>query len=314
MQLSVVTTLYRSSGTVEQFHTRVAAVAEACADEIEFIYVDDGSPDDSGDRVLELMGADSRIRLVELSRNFGHHKAAMTGLQHARGDRVFLIDCDLEEDPGLLGQFCDEMKRSSVDVVFGVQAGARRGGILERTTGDLFYRLFNVLSTIQIPRNILTIRLMTRPYVNALTSLGDREMYMAGLMSFAGFRQLGVPVDKESKGTSLYSILRRIALLVNAVTSFSNKPLRWIFYLGVGVLILSGFAVGLLLLRKAMGGTLEGWVSVMVSVWIFGGLILFCLGIVGIYLGKVHAEVKRRPLTMVRRVHQADGLEHQTDA
>ena len=309
MQLSVVTTLYRSSGTVEQFHTRVAAVAEACADEIEFIYVDDGSPDDSGDRVLELMGADSRIRLVELSRNFGHHKAAMTGLQHARGDRVFLIDCDLEEDPGLLGQFCDEMKRSSVDVVFGVQAGARRGGILERTTGDLFYRLFNVLSTIQIPRNILTIRLMTRPYVNALTSLGDREMYMAGLMSFAGFRQLGVPVDKDSKGTSSYSIPRRLALLVNAVTSFSNKPLRWIFYLGVGVLILSGFAVGLLLLRKAMGGTLEGWVSVMVSVWIFGGLILFCLGIVGIYLGKVHAEVKRRPLTVVRRVYQAQGSE-----
>ena len=200
------------------------------------------------------------------------------------------------------------------DVVFGVQAGARRGGIMERTTGDLFYRLFNVLSTIQIPRNVLTIRLMTRPYVNALTSLGDREMYMAGLMSFAGFRQLGVPVDKESKGTRLYSILRRIALLVNAVTSFSNKPLRWIFYLSVGVLILSGIAIGLLLLRKALGGTLEGWASVMASVWHFGGLILFCLGIVGIYLGKVHAEVKRRPLTMVRRVHQADGLEHQTDA
>jgi putative glycosyltransferase len=206
------------------------------------------------------------------------------------------------------------MKRSSVDVVFGVQAGARRGGILERTTGDLFYRLFNVLSTIQIPRNILTIRLMTRPYVNALTSLGDREMYMAGLMSFAGFRQLSVPIDNALKGTSSYSIPRRVVLQVNAVTSFLNKPLWWIMYLGTGVLILSGIAIGLLLLRKALGGTLEGWASVMVPVWIFGGLILFCLGIVGIYLGKVHAEVKRRPLTMVRRVHHADGLENHTDA
>src|SRR5262249_7421057 len=180
MELSIVTTLYRSAPFLREFHRRACAAAAKITSDFEIVLVNDGSPDDSQAVALSLCRDDPRVKVIELSRNFGHHKAMMTGLAHARGRLVFLIDSDLEEDPELLETFHRELLASGVDVVYGVQR-QRKGGWYERLSGGLFYRLFNALSSFPIPHNLTTARLMTRPYVRALRRHRDQEMFIAGL-------------------------------------------------------------------------------------------------------------------------------------
>jgi putative glycosyltransferase len=303
MELSVVATLYRSAPFLREFHRRACAAAEKVTGDFEIVLVNDGSPDDAQAVALTLCREDPRVQVVELSRNFGHHKAMMTGLAHARGRLVFLIDSDLEEDPELLESFHRELLASGADVVYGVQR-RRKGGWYERLTGSLFYRLFNALSPVPIPPNLTTARLMTRPYVRALLRHRDRELFIAGLWAITGFRQVPLAVQKHSRPGSSYTFARKLALLVNAVTSFSNRPLVLIFYLGCVLLSASGAAGLYLIARRLFCGELtEGWASIMVSIWFLCGLILFCLGIMAIYLSKIFMETKRRPLTVVRHVH-----------
>src|SRR6187399_3308097 len=153
MMLSIVTSMFRSEAYVQEFYERCTAAARQLTDSYEFVFVHDGSPDNSLQAVLQLRERDPRVRVVDLSRNFGHHKALMTGLARARGERVFLIDCDLEEDPAWLLTFDREMRATGADVIYGVQS-ERKGGWFERVTGDLFFRIFNRLLTDPIPANV----------------------------------------------------------------------------------------------------------------------------------------------------------------
>src|SRR4051794_4078226 len=195
MMLSVVTTLYKSAAYVEEFYRRASEAAQRITDDYEIVMVDDGSPDTSLDIACALAAKDGRVRVVELSRNFGHHKALMTGLDHARGDLCFMIDSDLEEDPGVLAAFIREFEASGADVVYGFQ-NERKGNWLERLTGAAAYWLFNKLIAQGIPRNHLTVRLMTRDYVDALLRHREQQTVIGGLWVITGFRQRGVPVRK----------------------------------------------------------------------------------------------------------------------
>ena len=189
MRLSIVTTLYRSARHLDEFHARVSAAAARVTPDYEIVLVNDGSPDDSLAVALKLLEHDDRVRIIDLARNFGHHKAMMTGLAEARGDLVFLIDSDLEEAPELLTEFAEAIQDGQADVVYGVQ-DRRRGGLVERLSGWLFFRLFNLLSEQQIPENLVTVRLMTRRYVSALVSHRERKMMIAGLWALTGFNQI----------------------------------------------------------------------------------------------------------------------------
>jgi putative glycosyltransferase len=302
-KLSIVTTLYRSAPHIEQFHARVAAAAEKITSEFEIIMVNDGSPDGAQGIAEELCRRDSRVSVVELSRNFGHHKAMMTGLSHARGNLVFLIDSDLEEDPELLLRFHDELISRDVDVVYGVQE-LRKGALFERFTGSVFYMLFNALSTAPIPRNLITARLMRASYVRALCEYRDREIFIAGLWAITGFRQLAIAVTKASSSKTTYNFARKVAILVNGVTSFSVRPLLFVFYLGCAISVVAGI-MGTYLVgsRLFLGTVAEGWLSLMVTMWFLGGLTIFSLGIIGIYLSKIFIETKDRPFTTIRSVH-----------
>lgn len=306
MMLSIVTTLYNSAPYLEEFHDRVCKAASQITHDYEIIFVNDGSPDNSLEVVLELHRKYPRVGIVDLSRNFGHHKAMMTGLIHARGDLVFLLDSDLEEEPELLHKFYDEMNRTGADVVFGVQE-QRKGKMFERVSGSLYFKVFNMFSTHPIPMNHITARLMTRAYVSALIGHQEREFVMSGLWALTGFEQAPLTVRKHHKPTSTYGFGRKISHLVNAITSFSNKPLVLIFYLGCFIVFVSLIAAIDLILRKIIYGTLlEGWASLIVSIWLLGGLTIFCLGVIGIYLSKVFIEVKQRPYTIVKQTY---GLE-----
>ena len=310
MNLSIVTTLYQSSAYLGEFYRRVCAAAEKITDDFEIILVNDGSPDNSLEVALSIYQGDNRVRVIDLSRNFGHHKAMMTGLAHARGDLVFLLDSDLEEEPELLGRFFEELKTTGADVVFGVQQ-RRKGGLFERVSGAIFFTLFNALSTHPIPGNVITARLMTSKYVSALVQHQERETLIGGLWALTGFKQMSVPVKKSHNSTSTYNLRRKVGHLVNAITSFSGKPLVLIFYLGCLILLISGIAALDLIIRKLIFGTLlQGWASLIVSIWLLGGMTIFCLGVIGIYLSKIFIEVKQRPYTIVRDAYEHEALSH----
>jgi putative glycosyltransferase len=304
MDLSIVATLYRSAPYLEEFYARSCAAAESLTNDFELILVNDGSPDASLQVALSLYEKDKRVRIVDLSRNFGHHKAMMTGLAHAQGDLVFLLDSDLEEEPEIFEKFYNELRTTGADVVFGVQE-KRKGQFFERLSGSLYFKVFNLFSTQKIPPNHLTARLMTQRYVAALMQHREREFVMSGLWALTGFNQTSIIVRKHDKKTSSYGLRQKIAHLVNAVTSFSSKPLVFIFYLGCFILFGSLLAAIDLIVRKLLFGTLlEGWASLIVSIWLLGGLTIFCLGVIGIYLSKIFIEVKQRPYTIVRQVYE----------
>jgi putative glycosyltransferase len=302
MHLSIVSTLYCSAPYVEEFCARACAAAEKLTSNFEIILVNDGSPDNSLDLALSLYRQDKRIKIINLSRNFGHHKALMTGLEHACGELVFLIDSDLEEEPELLERFYDKLKETGADVVFGIQK-KRKGNYFERFSGAVFFKVFNLLSTHPISTNALTARLMTRRYVAALVQHREREFIISGLWTLTGFEQVPVAVKKHHKGSSTYGPGRKISHLVNAITSFSNKPLVLIFYLGCFIMLVSSVAaIDMIIRRIVLGTQIQGWASLIVSIWLLGGVTIFCLGVIGIYVSKVFIEVKQRPYTIIKQV------------
>jgi putative glycosyltransferase len=307
MKLSIVTTLYNSAPYLVEFYDRVCATTGQISDDFEVIFVNDGSPDKSLEVALELHRKDPRIRVIDLSRNFGHHKAIMTGLAYARGDLVFLLDSDLEEEPELLRVFHEALSTNQADVVFGVQQ-KRKGDLFERLAGNLYFRVFNLMSVQQIPPNHITARLMTRRYVAALMQYREREFVLSGLWVLTGFKQIPIAVTKHHTSPSTYNLRRKFSHLVNAITSFSNRPLILIFYLGTLIMMLASLAALDMIIRRIFFGVmLEGWASLIVSIWLLGGITIFCLGVIGIYLAKIFSETKQRPYTIIRDVYERNS-------
>jgi putative glycosyltransferase len=305
MKLSIVATLYQSAAYVAQFHQRASASArQLVGDDYEIILVNDGSPDNSLVLAVQLTQSDPHVAVVDLSRNFGHHKAMMTGLAHATGERVFLIDSDLEEEPEWLSLFTATMASEACDVVFGVQA-KRKGGRFEQVTGQFYYGLFRRLTGIAQSNNIVTARLMSRRYVNALLQHQERELNIGGLWIITGFKQCQQTVIKHATSPTTYSLSRKFSHLVNAVTSFSSLPLVFTFYSGFGISLSAlGYIVYLTFRYIFISSPPDGYTSIIASIWLFSGLIIFFVGIQGIYIAKVFSEVKQRPYTIVRQIYK----------
>ena len=256
---------------------------------------------------MSIQEKDRKVCVVDLSRNFGHHKAMMTGLSYAGGEKVFLIDCDLEEEPELLGLFNKEFDEQRCDVVYGVQK-KRKGGLFERFSGNLFYSVMNYLSNEEFPHNAVTARLMSARYVNSLLEHRERELFIDGLWQLTGYRQVSFPITKHSRSDTTYSLRKKVTIFVNAITSFSDRPLIYIFYTGFAISFVAILYIIQLLVRKVLFDvTVGGWTSLIVSVWFLGGLTIFFIGVIGIYLSKIFIETKNRPYTVVRGVYKGDG-------
>jgi len=309
MKFSIITTLYKSQEYLDEFYERIKKEVEKVTDKYEIIFVNDGSPDESLRIAKSLFEKDSKVKILDLSRNFGHHKAFMTGLAHSKGDVVFLIDCDLEEEPELFGVFYEKFKEKKVDLVYGVQ-DKRKGSVFERLTGYIFYRIFSALSSYPIPKNPVSARMMSRRYVSSLLRHRDRVVYLAGLIAITGFKQESIPVVKKSRRRTSYTLGRRIALFINAITSFSNKPLIYIFYLGFFVSFFASVSALFLIFRRIFFKVyMKGWPSLIVSVWLLGGLLILCVGVIGLYLSEIFIETKERPYTIIRETYKHDESE-----
>ncbi len=300
--ISVITSLFRAEAHVEEFYERCLASITKLTDSYEFVFVDDGSPDGSGRAVRDLIERDKSVRLVELSRNFGQHKALMAGLEVVQGDLVFLLDSDLEEPPELLEEFYRAMHESpdEIDVVYGYME-ERKGGVAERAFGWLFYSLINVMSEIHIPESALAARLMTIGYVRNLVSYREMHVFLGGVFMLTGYRQIGVPATKTSKGKSTYNFGLRLTIAIDALLSFTNKPLTYVAALGLTMSSIS-FAVALLVFVTHKSSTEAIWL-VLASLWFLGGLIISSIGLVGMYVGRIFLQVKGRPNVVVKNIY-----------
>ena len=308
MKLSVVTTLYRSKRFLEQFLYEMQKALEAInCNNYEIIFVNDGSPDDSLAYLLERKKDIPQIKIIDLSRNFGHHYAMQAGLSQASGDYVFLIDNDLETPPAILTEFYNEMVNdASLDVVYGYQ-DTRKGSFIERKAGSIFWVLINKMSDTKIPHNILTERLMTKQYVNELLRLQDANLFIGGMMYWVGFNQKGVAVKKGVReGASTYSVKRRAELMLQAITSFSGKPLEWLFYFGLTISTFSFLFIIYIGIKKLIhqDEIQLGWTSIVaINIFILGIISTF-LGMIGIYLYKIFKQVQGRPNAIIKKIYE----------
>lgn len=298
-ELSVVTAIYQAEAYLEAFYTRMSQAASRLSRYYELIFVHDGATDGSLAILHKLQAQDARIIIVELSRNYGQHAALWAGLHEASGNRVFVIDCDLEEAPECLARFWQEMDAQDADIVFGQQA-TRRGGGVQRLCGGLFYRFLALAAGHAVVPNVLMVRLMTRGYTQALLQFPESDPRLTILAYRAGFRQVVLPVEKLSKGSSCYTLGAKLAEACDYTVGLTSRPLRLLFFMGAGLLGVSLLAALWLMFARVRAAA---WL--FVALGIATGLVLTGMGVLGLYLARVLQEVRRQPLPLVRQVLRA---------
>ena len=317
MKLSIVTSVYYSDNYLHSFYSRASLAAKELIQssknefvDYELIFVNDGSPDDSLTTLKKLAATNAEVVIVNLSRNYGHHMALHAGLEQSVGDYVFLIDCDLEESPELVLDFWQKMQSDAdIDVVFGVQK-KRKGNFFEVLSGKLFYKFLNTIIDLEYPHDTLTARLMNRNYVDEVLRYPEKSLELWSVFTLVGFRQEAVYTEKLSKGISTYHFGRKIKLAIETITSTSNRPLYFIFLVGLIIFGLSGtYLAYILYIALTAEGVVEGWASTIASIWLVGGITFLLLGIIAIYLAKIFQEVKARPLYGIKSITKTEKSE-----
>jgi putative glycosyltransferase len=308
MDLSIITTIYKSDIFLERFiYELIEAINNIQVEKYEILFVLDGITDNSKEYLLNKKKEHPQIKVIELSRNFGHHYAIQAGLNYASGEYIFLIDNDLETPPSVLVEFYNELKKdTSLDVVYGYQE-LRRGKFIEKKAGSIFWVLINKLSDTKIPHNILTERLMTKQYVKELLRLQDANLFMGGMFYWVGFNQKGIAVKKgQRKGASTYTIKRRAELMLQAITSFSGKPLEWLFYIGIFISFFSFLFLIYLAIQKIIhkDEVQLGWTSIVAINVLILGIISTFLGLIGIYIFKIFKQVQGRPNVIIKKIYE----------
>ncbi len=300
-ELSIVTTLYMSQKFVKSFYERITQSAKELTSSYEIIFVNDGSPDQSLTQIIDISKNDTHVKVIDLSRNFGHHRALMTGLSHSSGDKVFLIDVDLEEEPELLIDFWKTLANNpDCDQIYGVQ-NSRKGAWFERFTGAVWYMIINFLTQNHIPKNFMTIRLMSRRFVNSLVEFQERELNFATLIYLNGFQSKPIYINKGHRENSSYNLMRKMGVVINTITSSTIFPLWLIFYCGLTITTIDILFIALIIYKKLVLEVLQnGWASIMVISLFFGGMILLSLGVIGLYISKILTEVKHRPYAIIK--------------
>ena len=274
----------------------------------EFIFVDDGYPDAAAENVKELVKIDSKIKLILLSRNFGQYPAMFAGMANADGDYIFTSDSDLEEPPENITAFYNKVvQQPDIDFLYAVTS-ERKGGIIRGIFGGSFYRIMKWAADLEIPKNMSWQIMMNKRYADALLQYKEAETLPAGIMMLTGFKQDFMLIDKKYKGSTTYTFKKRFKLAVNSITAFSSKPLVFIGILGILITAVSFLGIiAAIIIKLFFINYQSGWVSIVLSIWMVGGLILSSVGVMGIYLAKIFNQVKGRPLYIIKSIITKDN-------
>ena len=310
--VSIVSPVYQEEEGIEEFHRRLVAAMEGIDDDLAFevVYVNDGSKDRSLELLEKIAADDGRVRVVDLSRNFGHQVALSAGVDHAGGDAVVVIDSDLQDPPEVIPEMIQRW-RDGFKVVYGVRlsrAGETRFKLL---TSKIYYGLMDRISEVPLPRQAGDFRLLDRKVVDVLDQMPERNRYVRGMVAWVGFPQCAVEYERDPRfaGTTNYTLARMVRLALDGLTSFSDRPLRLATQLGVIVMALSFAVAGWTIVASLfnIGSTSRGWSSLMAVLLLLGGVQLLCIGVLGEYLGRVYRETKGRPLYVVNEVIGPEG-------
>ncbi len=307
-EYSLVVPVYNEEETLPELMRRLAALLEKMDGECEVVLVDDGSSDSSYELMAAMREQDPRFKLLRLSRNFGHQIAVTAGLDAATGNAVIVMDADLQDPPEVALDLAARW-REGFDVVYAIREERRGESAFKRATAKLFYRTFRRMTDVDVPLDVGDFRLIDRGALDAFRSMRETNRYVRGMFSWIGFRQSGVPFRREERfaGQTKYPLGKMVKFATDGIVSFSAAPLRLALKLGFAVAGLS-FLMGAVFLVSKIAGfySVPGLASIAVFVAFLGGIQLFLLGIVGEYIARIHDEVKRRPLYLVR---DAQGVE-----
>jgi glycosyltransferase involved in cell wall biosynthesis len=303
--VSVVVPCFNEEAGLREFHRRAAATClETCGSCYELVFIDDGSRDGTWDVIQHLASSSGNVVGLRLMRNYGHQIAASAGLTVAQGERVLLIDADLQDPPELLGPMMQTMDSEDADVVYGKRASRLGETRLKIASAAIFYRLLALLVAVPIPGDSGDFRLMRRRIVDALVAMPESPRFIRGMVCMIGGHHVPLRYERQPRlvGHSSYPLTKMVQLALDAITGFSILPLRLATCLGalsaLGALFLLGFTV----LTWAMGRTVAGWSSIMAAIVFFGAVQLFVLGILGEYVGRLFQDSKRRPLYLVDKI------------
>ena len=303
--VSVVAPMLDEEGTVAEFYERVCS---ALAGEwFELILVDDGSSDRTPSIIAELAEADERVKLVELSRNFGHQTALTAGLDHASGDAVVMIDGDLQDPPEVIPDMLARW-RSGADVVYAVRTEREGETRFKLATARLFYRVISKISQVELGQDAGDFRLLDRRALDALQSMRERNRYLRGMTVWVGFTQAAIPYRRECRyaGETKYPLRKMVRFALDAIVSFSHTPLQVATLVGFACAAIAFLGIPAAVMMRVFGQFVPGVATTVIAVLLLGGIQLMAIGVIGEYVGRIYDEVKARPLYLVRERRNLD--------
>jgi dolichol-phosphate mannosyltransferase len=305
--LSIVTPVYNEHENLPELYRRLTTVMQAMADPYELIFVDDGSADDSAEIIIELSRSDRCVKLVQLSRNFGHQRALTAGIAVAAGQAVVTMDSDLQDAPEAIPQFVEKW-RQGYKVVYAVRR-TRKEGFAKQLAYRTFYRLLDRLSDVSIPLDSGDFGLMDRKVVDLINSLPERTRFLRGLRAWVGYKQIGLPLDRDARfaGQPKYSLRQLLTLASSGVVSFSLMPLRLASALGMVVSTTSFLGIVFVICwRLFTPYSIPGFASTASLILFVGGIQLLTIGVLGEYIGRIFDEVKERPTFIIAEKYGFD--------
>lgn len=303
--LSIIPIAYKDAGNIEELYRRLTATLKKITPNYEIIYVNDASPDRSEEILHKLASKDKRLTVIVHSRNFGAQSAFTTGMKHAIGDAVVIMDGDLQDPPELIEEFVRKWLTGS-EVIYGIRRKREKSmGSFWEYTYHLFYILFNKLSYINVPLDVGDFSLMDRKVVDHINNLPEKDRFIRGLRAWVGFKQIGVEYVRPERfwGQSNQNLLRNIAWARKAIFSFSYSPLEWVFYIA-GLSVLAGIigVIFYLVLYFIKPDAPKGFLTLLVAILFLGSIQLFALAVIGEYMRRIFEEVKSRPHALISEV------------
>ncbi|MFX0194699.1 MAG: glycosyltransferase family 2 protein [Candidatus Hodarchaeota archaeon] len=307
--ISIVIPVYNEIEVIDAFYKRINKVVKSLGSfSHEIIFVDDGSKDNSCQKLVNLSNIDPNVRVIKFSRNFGHQIAITAGIDFAEGDAVVVIDADLQDPPDVITKFVKKWEEG-YDVVYGIRVKREGEGKMKLLTANLFYRILKVFAKIDVPVDVGDFRLMSKRAVERFKELRERDRFVRGLVSWIGFKQIGVYYvrDKRYAGDTKYPYRKMIKFALDGITSFSSVPLKLASWLGYITSLLAFLYTCSVFIQKALGYTVQGWATIMVGMLFLGGVQLICLGIMGEYIGRIFSEIKHRPLYVIEEIYNSES-------
>ena len=310
-KISIIIPVYNEATNITKLYSELIVVLSTLQYSYELIFVDDGSIDDSLIKIKDLAQANPCVFYIEFSRNFGHQYALKAGLDLSTGDAAITMDCDMQHPPEVIVSLIAKWNQG-FDIVYTRRNDDQNLSWFKRTTSAMYYHFLNWLSELTLEKGTADFRLISRNVINAFKGIKENELFLRGLVKWAGFRQTAVDYDPHLRfsGNTKYNLKKMLSFAFSGITAFSVKPLKLVAYVGLFMFILSMILIPYALISYFVGQTVPGWTSLIISIIFFGSLQLFMLGIIALYLSRISVQSKQRPLYLIRDTNYTNQLGH----